>query len=192
MSNMPQSNPLAMLVAAALCVQAGCAGSEAERRDPRTDPVSAQAPEARLPPASTLNDLDPLLAPPPPETTAPPAPADASGMKRDMPGMKPDMPGMKPDMPGMKPDMPNMKPDMPGMKHGKASMKPDMPEMKPEPAVKHDLRDMKPATTPPSPNAPATVYVCPMHADVRRPAPGRCPKCGMKLMPAPPADGGQR
>jgi hypothetical protein len=27
------------------------------------------------------------------------------------------------------------------------------------------------------------VYVCPMHPEVRRSAPGRCPKCGMKLEP---------
>lgn len=27
------------------------------------------------------------------------------------------------------------------------------------------------------------VYLCPMHSDVRRPAPGPCPKCGMALLP---------
>ena len=27
------------------------------------------------------------------------------------------------------------------------------------------------------------VYVCPMHADVRETKPGRCPKCGMALVP---------
>jgi FtsP/CotA-like multicopper oxidase with cupredoxin domain len=32
-------------------------------------------------------------------------------------------------------------------------------------------------------DGPAT-YVCPMHADVVRDEPGRCPKCGMKLMPS--------
>ena len=37
-------------------------------------------------------------------------------------------------------------------------------------------------------SAPAgTVYVCPMHADVVRDAPGVCPKCGMTLMPHAPA-----
>lgn len=37
--------------------------------------------------------------------------------------------------------------------------------------------------------AQATKYQCPMHADVIRDAPGRCPKCGMTLVPivkAPP------
>lgn len=29
----------------------------------------------------------------------------------------------------------------------------------------------------------AQVYVCPMHWDVRKPNPGRCPKCGMALVP---------
>ena len=27
------------------------------------------------------------------------------------------------------------------------------------------------------------VYLCPMHSDVRRPHPGKCPKCGMSLLP---------
>lgn len=27
------------------------------------------------------------------------------------------------------------------------------------------------------------IYVCPMHADVRQPSPGKCPKCGMALLP---------
>jgi hypothetical protein len=30
---------------------------------------------------------------------------------------------------------------------------------------------------------PASVYVCPMHPEVTSPAPGRCPKCGMDLVP---------
>lgn len=27
------------------------------------------------------------------------------------------------------------------------------------------------------------VYICPMHSDVRQPNPGKCPKCGMNLLP---------
>jgi hypothetical protein len=27
------------------------------------------------------------------------------------------------------------------------------------------------------------LYFCPMHPDVRRPNPGKCPKCGMDLLP---------
>ena len=27
------------------------------------------------------------------------------------------------------------------------------------------------------------IYVCPMHSDVRQPNPGKCPKCGMDLLP---------
>jgi len=26
-------------------------------------------------------------------------------------------------------------------------------------------------------------FVCPMHSDVRQPSPGKCPKCGMDLLP---------
>ena len=59
-------------VVAAPVLQAGCAESQADRRDPRTDPTSAQAIEAPLPPPITLNDPDPLLAAPPTETASPP------------------------------------------------------------------------------------------------------------------------
>lgn len=27
------------------------------------------------------------------------------------------------------------------------------------------------------------LYFCPMHPDVRQPNPGKCPKCGMDLLP---------
>jgi hypothetical protein len=27
------------------------------------------------------------------------------------------------------------------------------------------------------------VYLCPMHPEVRQPSPGKCPKCGMDLLP---------
>jgi P-type Cu+ transporter len=32
-----------------------------------------------------------------------------------------------------------------------------------------------------------TVYTCPMHPEIRQPAPGNCPKCGMTLEPVMPA-----
>jgi hypothetical protein len=36
----------------------------------------------------------------------------------------------------------------------------------------------------------ATVYTCPMHPEVRQSKPGRCPKCGMTLVPAGEDDAG--
>jgi hypothetical protein len=27
------------------------------------------------------------------------------------------------------------------------------------------------------------VYLCPMHSEVRQPDPGKCPRCGMDLLP---------
>jgi Cu(I)/Ag(I) efflux system membrane fusion protein len=46
-----------------------------------------------------------------------------------------------------------------------------------------------PAADEPAPNkAPAAVYTCPMHPEVRSATPGKCPKCGMTLVPAPPAE----
>lgn len=32
----------------------------------------------------------------------------------------------------------------------------------------------------------ATMYTCPMHAEVKQSSPGQCPKCGMNLVPAKP------
>jgi hypothetical protein len=29
----------------------------------------------------------------------------------------------------------------------------------------------------------ARVHICPMHASVRQPGPGKCPHCGMALLP---------
>jgi hypothetical protein len=38
----------------------------------------------------------------------------------------------------------------------------------------------------PAPHAAQSVrmvYLCPMHAEVRQADPGKCPRCGMKLLP---------
>jgi hypothetical protein len=56
----------------------------------------------------------------------------------------------------------------------------------------------RPAPSPPAPPVPprdpaadggvppeTTEYVCPMHPDVREAKPGRCPRCGMALVPMP-------
>ncbi|MDP3651789.1 MAG: heavy metal translocating P-type ATPase [Rhodoferax sp.] len=47
-----------------------------------------------------------------------------------------------------------------------------------------------PAAQPPLPPVPAaagTVYICPMHPEIRQDHPGTCPKCGMTLEPMLPA-----
>jgi hypothetical protein len=36
----------------------------------------------------------------------------------------------------------------------------------------------------------ATIYSCPMHPEVTSPEPGRCPKCGMNLVPSKPTGSG--
>lgn len=46
-----------------------------------------------------------------------------------------------------------------------------------------------PGSAQPAPSAKpgaGTVYTCPMHPDVTQSAPGRCPKCGMELVPRAP------
>jgi len=44
---------------------------------------------------------------------------------------------------------------------------------------------------PPTEQAPATVWTCSMHPEVRLDKPGLCPKCGMQLIPARPSDEGR-
>ncbi len=40
------------------------------------------------------------------------------------------------------------------------------------------------------PARPGVMYTCPMHPEIRQPAPGSCPKCGMALEPeSPPMPG---
>jgi len=52
----------------------------------------------------------------------------------------------------------------------------DMGDM---PGMKHDTNKRQQG---------AVEYVCPMHPDVRSNEPGKCPKCGMKLVPAKDED----
>lgn len=44
----------------------------------------------------------------------------------------------------------------------------------------------------PTPRATPTIYTCPMHPEVISPAPGRCPKCGMTLVPRTPPEHGEQ
>jgi Cu+-exporting ATPase len=41
--------------------------------------------------------------------------------------------------------------------------------------------------TPPVAPSPGTIYACPMHPEIRQPAPGHCPICGMALEPEMPS-----
>ncbi len=56
---------------------------------------------------------------------------------------------------------------------------PPPPEDMPSSPASHTTHTAEPQ----EPAAP-TVYTCPMHPEVRQPTPGKCPKCGMILVPA--------
>src|SRR5260370_4706106 len=47
------------------------------------------------------------------------------------------------------------------------------------------------AYRPPAAYQQSTVYVCPMHPEVQKSKPGKCPKCGMKLVARTPAATGK-
>ncbi len=55
---------------------------------------------------------------------------------------------------------------------------PDAPEMPEMPGMSHD-QHASPTTAP-----AAAGYTCPMHQEIRSDQPGKCPKCGMSLVPA--------
>ena len=40
----------------------------------------------------------------------------------------------------------------------------------------------------PSAEKSAVSYTCPMHPEISSPKPGKCPKCGMKLIPRKPSE----
>ncbi|MDH4216630.1 MAG: YHS domain-containing protein, partial [Gallionella sp.] len=49
---------------------------------------------------------------------------------------------------------------------------------------------LKPQPAEPQAAGSGAMYTCPMHPEIRQPAPGSCPKCGMALEPeTPPVPG---
>ncbi|MDB5319221.1 MAG: hypothetical protein JWN40_852 [Phycisphaerales bacterium] len=80
---------------------------------------------------------------------------------------------MQPGMAGMR----GMDHSMHGMQHGTPVTRP---------GANADLS--APRWTPMTmPATSAVIYTCPMHKEVVSSQPGRCPKCGMKLVPKGPA-----
>jgi len=44
-------------------------------------------------------------------------------------------------------------------------------------------------TRPPAQQGQSVTYTCPMHPEIRQQGPGKCPKCGMALVPEGKTDG---
>ena len=62
--------------------------------------------------------------------------------------------------------------------HSPTSTPPGNPPMREEPGARAPA-----ATSPMHHDHAKTIYTCPMHPEVRSSTPGKCPKCGMTLVP---------
>lgn len=155
---------------------ATCVGCSAElaQRAPASDPGNAAAAEApyHAPPSY---EPDPLLSPVPPKSAEPPPTGQEPAHSPT--ATPPGNPAMRGEPGGKPPAHPHDHGSMPGMQHGDGKPAHDHGSM---PRMQHT--DGKRS---------ATVYTCPMHPEVRLPQPGKCPKCGMTLVPAEPKTNGQ-
>jgi len=74
-----------------------------------------------------------------------------------------------------------------GPDHPASALAPAVPITDPSAALRADGGVAPPAEEAPSTgvpdSAPLGAYVCPMHPEVTASEAGRCPKCGMKLVP---------
>jgi hypothetical protein len=155
------------IACAAISVTA-CSGELAER-PAANDPTNVATAEAPTRPAPQY-EPDPLLSPIPPKSAEPsPTGTEPAHSPTATPPGNPPMRGE------------------PG-----AHTPPTTPA--PKPPTHHDHGSTPPAqhehqgATPPP--APKTIYTCPMHPEVRSAEPGKCPKCGMTLVPV--GQGGQK
>jgi hypothetical protein len=122
-------------------------------------PASPQAAEgAVIPPSMTLAANDP-------------AAAASGGMPMDGAPMKSGGPIDHEHILHGDKHNDDVKPDVGGMKHDEHTM-PAMP-----------AANGSPATRPAAASQRVAAYSCVMHPEVVTDAPGKCPKCGMKLMP---------
>jgi hypothetical protein len=148
-----------LLGMAGMLLLVGCANSITPPLPPDhpANPVAAESP---LPaPSQTLAVND----------------ADISRPITNADTLKPDMGGMQHDMEGMQHDH-----DMAGMKHDMAGMKHDAPATQPGENAALSAPRWTPTTL--RATTAATLFTCKMHPEVISNTPGKCPKCGMKLV----------
>lgn len=75
------------------------------------------------------------------------------------------------------------------LKPTKSSVSPPAAQQPPPAPKTSPKRTQTPSAGDGKPNA--LMYTCPMHPEVQSAQPGKCPKCGMKLMPKKAAPGGK-
>lgn len=149
-----------LLGMAGMLLLSGCAGGATTTALPADHPANPMAAVAPVPPISqTLAVNDPDLGHP---ATNPAT-------------LMPDMGGMQHDMKGMQHGH-----DMAGMKHDMAGMKHDAPATQPGENAALSAPRWTPTTIPAT--TAATLFTCKMHPEVISNTPGKCPKCGMKLV----------
>ena len=69
-----------------------------------------------------------------------------------------------------------------GPEHPASAEAAEVPITDPSAVLRGDAAELA-APLPVTKEHPSLAYVCPMHSDVTASAPGRCPKCGMQLVP---------
>ena len=151
-------NPRFLVALVGILFVSGCA-TPSQPQFGSNHPANPQAAEGSVvPPSMTLAANDPA------------APA-SGGMPMDGAPMKSGGVMDHEHMPHGDKHDDNAKPDVGGMKHDGHAM-PAMP-----------AENGSPATRPAAASPRGAAYSCVMHPEVMTDAPGKCPKCGMKLMP---------
>jgi hypothetical protein len=150
---------LARFVVTSLLVSSACATVPPAHMDPARDPANPKAREAPLVVGGQL-----------------PGPDDPT-LRVGKPPFETGESGTKPGSTG-------------GHHHGGGN-----PEEKPAAPMGHERHDMPAPAAPKKPPPPdhaghemhdqkqEAIYTCPMHPEVRSKTPGKCPKCGMTLVP---------
>lgn len=149
-----------LVAAAGMSLLVGCAATATNTNISENHPANPGAAEAPLPAPSNTLALDP--------SSTPSTPADDAELGMQHNGMQHDMAGMSHDTGGAA-----------SMQHEGHGMAHQMPATQTGENAAPSAARTTPTT---GPTASGVIYTCPMHKEVVSDRPGKCPKCGMKLV----------